>query len=283
MAIARDIEPTQFPPRYSQVLLHDNGATGFRNWAPLFDGNQPRGAGCFDGNALQIVTEDRPSTGDAAAQFHTSGWLNRLTWPAGATKVYLRWEWSSEIFRGTNFVKGFAFGLDVDDGGDPGTFAPANGRRKLMLMRCTMFDESETKYYGGKWQMQTGDAAAPAFTDVTANSGVDKVSPFAFPRLGVGQNYNKRLRQVTEQVFDIVTMKYEGLRHNGIGFGSLPDGTGYTPTAPVKATNLSTTAPAATTDDQFVNGFNIYAQIDNRSTQPSKAKLYIHDVTAVAF
>jgi hypothetical protein len=283
MGLARDLSAPEFPPRHSKIICHDNASTGFPTWAPLFDGSQPRGAGCFDGRALQIMSEDRPTTGDNAAQFHTSAWLNRLTWPAGATKIYLRWEWGAEIFRGTNFTKGFAFGLDIDDGGDPGNFAPANGRRKLMMMRCTMFDESETKYYGGKWQYQTGDANAPSFADFTANSGADKISPFAFPRIGVGQNYNKLLRQVTEQVFDISALKYEGLRHNGIGFGSLPDGSGHNAAVNTKNTNMPSVSPAASIDDQFVNGFNIYAQIDNRSTQPSKSKLYIYDVLGVAF
>lgn len=267
-----------FPPRHSKVVLHDNQSTGFRSWAPLHDGNEPRGIGGFDGSALVLHSEDRASTGDNAAQFHTSSWLSRLTMPAGATRMYLRWEWAARLWRGGNFSKGFEFGLDTDDGGAPATFAPANGNRYLLMNRCCMFDEGETKYYGGKWQYTSGPVGTPALTDLTDAQG-EKISPLKYPRLGVGQNYGKVLRQYTEQVLDLSAFRFSGLRHNGIGFGSLPTGGGYNPAN----TDFAGFVPANGVDQEFVNGCNIYTQIDNRSTQPSKQTLYIYDVLAVAF
>jgi hypothetical protein len=112
----------------------------------------------------------------------------------------------------------------------------------------------------------------------------------------VGMNYGKWVRQYTEQVFDLTgggvsgatSAVLEGLRHNGVGFGSLAVGpTGYDPsilTNP-RANELKTTAllPAQSTDAGFQGGLNIYAQIDNRSNQLSKAKLVISRVRVVAF
>lgn len=277
MALAKDLSPTQFPPRYSQVIAHDNASTGFRSWVPLHDGNEPRGMGGFDGSALVLMTEDRPSMGDNAAQFHTSGWLNRLTLPAGADRVYLRWEWAARLWRGSTFSKGFEFGLDTDDGGVPGSFAPANGNRYLMMNRCLLYDEAEAIYYGGKWQHTSGAVSSPGWTDMTDSVG-EEITPFKYPRLGMGQNYGKVLRQFTEQVLNVNTFQFEGLRHNGVGFGSLPTGGGYT-----EQTAFTGVGPASGTDDEFINGCNIYAQIDNRSNQPSKQTLYIFDSLAVAF
>lgn len=272
-----------FPPRHSRVILHDNSATGFRSWAPLHDANQPRGMGGFDGAALVLMTEDKPTTGDNSAQFHTSAWLSRLTIPAAATRVYLRWEWAIRIYRGGTFSKGPQFGLDIDDGGVAGSFAPANGNRYLMMQRCTMFDEAGT-YYGGKWQYQSGAVATPAMTNLTDYQGA-LISPFKYPRMGVGQNYGKVLRQYSEQVLDVTNFRYEGLRHNGIGFGSLPTGGGYDANlaSNPRANELAGFVPASGIDDQFVNGCNIYAQLDNRSNQPSKGTLYVYDALAVAF
>jgi hypothetical protein len=272
-----------FPPENSRLILHDNQATGFRSWVPLHDGNQPRGMGGFDGSALVLMTEDRPAWGDNAAVFHTSAWLSRLTVPAGATRIYLRWEWAIRVWRGGPFSKGPQFGLDIDDGGPPTSTAPAQGIRYLMMQRCTLFDEAGT-YYGGQWQYQSGLAAAPAVSSLRDHEG-DLISPFKYPRMGVGQNYGKVLRQYTEQVINVETFRYEGLRHNGIGFGVLPTGGGYAPDVATnpRANELIGFVPASGVDAEFINGCNVYCQLDNRSNQPSKGTLYVYDVLAVAF
>jgi hypothetical protein len=273
-----------FLPGAAHVILRDNQATGFRSWVPLHDGNQPRGMGGFDGSALVILTEDRPAVGDNASVFHGSGWLSRLTLPAGASHIYLRWEWALRIWRGAGYTKGPSFGLDVDDGGESGNFAPADGRRYLLTHRCNIFNENDGIYYGGRWQYPTGVVATPSTADLRDHDG-DLISPHKYPRLGVGQNYGKVLRQYTEQVFDVVEFRHEGLRHNGVGFGVLPAGGGYDPdpgTNP-RAGELTGHVPASGVDAQFVNGCNVYVQLDNRSNQPSKATLYVYDVLAVAF
>lgn len=280
--VVPDSPDTSFPPAYSRVILHDNQSTGFRSWVPLHDGNQPRGMGGFDGSALVSMTEDRKAWGDVASVFHSSGWLSRLTLPAGASRIYLRWEWAIRLWRGDNYSKGPSFGLDTDDGGDPGTFAPAHGRRYLLTNRCNLFDEAGV-YYGGKWQASSGGVTAPGMADLKDHEG-DLISPFKYPRMGVGQNYGKVLRQYTEQVLNVVDFRFEGLRHNGVGFGSLPTGGGYAPDAASnpRADELTGVVPSAGIDDGFINGCNIYFQLDNRSNQPSKGTLYVYDVLAVA-
>jgi hypothetical protein len=85
-----------------------------------------------------------------------------------------------------------------------------------------------------------------------------------------------------------VVARLEGLRHNGVGFGSLAIGsTGYSTdmTANPRAQELTAQQavangsgilmPAISQDAGFQGGLNVYAQIDNRSSQPSKGKLLI--------
>jgi hypothetical protein len=267
-----------------RTLLYDDFTTGFRTWVPLHDGNQPRGMGGFDGSALVFMTEDKPAWGDPSSVFHASAWLSRLTLPP-EPRIYLRWEWAIRLYRGTGFSKGPSFGLDTDDGGDPSTWAPADGRRHVMMQRCAMFDETAPgTYYGGKWQTTTGTTAASTTVDMLDYQG-DLISPFKYPRLGVGQNYGKVLRQYTEQVLNVQTFKFEGLRHNGVGFGVLPTGGGYDPNPDTnaRADELAGLTPPYGIDAEFVNGCNLYVQLDNRSNAPSKQTMYLYVCEAVAF
>jgi hypothetical protein len=89
----------------------------------------------------------------------------------------------------------------------------------------------------------------------------------------------------------------EGLRHNGVGFGSLSGGArGYTvPVNGQRSGELLTQmgvqtvggqpqcVPACSVDSGFQGGMNIYTQIDNRSNQPSKAKLVVPRVRVLSF
>lgn len=92
-----------------------------------------------------------------------------------------------------------------------------------------------------------------------------------------------------------VTARVTGLRHNGVGFGTLAGTSGYNDQigsnahaneliaqqATVSAAGI--TAPALSRDVGFLGGLNIYAQIDNRSTQASKSKLTLNRVRVGAF
>lgn len=270
-------------PITGRTLLNDNYATGFRSWIPLYGPNQPKGMGGFDGQALVLMTEDRPSYGDNAAVNHTSAFLSRLTMPP-EPRIYLRWEWGIRIYRGGNFSKGPQFGLDTDDGGTPQNVAPAtDAHRIMMMMRCMMFDEANATYYGGKWQYQANDALHPDAADMLDFEG-DLISPFKYPRLGVGQNYGKVLRQYTEQVLNLQTYRFEGLRHNGVGFGVLPSGGGYDPNPDTnaRANELTSLVPCSTIDTDFANGCNVYVQLDNRTGQKSKGTLYVYACQVVA-
>lgn len=84
----------------------------------------------------------------------------------------------------------------------------------------------------------------------------------------------------------VVTARLEGLRHNGVGFGSLAVGpTGYSRdlTANPRAGELlaqqgtagagGQVTPALSQDVGFPGGMNAYLQVDNRSNQLSKSTL----------
>lgn len=291
---------TSFPPARRRVLLHDHAGTGFPSWVPLFDSVTPRGICSFDGQAL-VITTGHEHFGGVNAQFYSSMALSRLTRPGGFTKLYVEWEWSARVFvyfaaeaKWTG-VKGWSFGIDTCDSASGGQ--PAAGRRTLAFPRCLNYDEAGAVLHSGKWQLTTGDAAAPVFTDLT-DVGGNLASPITpgYEGLTVGLNYGKTVRQYTEQVYDLTgggvagatTAVLEGLRHNGVGFGSLAvGGVGYDPNIATnpRASELKTTAllPSRTLDGQFQNGLNLMAQIDNRSTTDSRNTLYIYRVRAVSF
>lgn len=293
-----------FPPARRQVLLHDHAGTGFPSWVALVNGGAPAGVVSFNGHGLEIISPD-VSTASPNGQMFGASALNRLTRPAGVgvggwNKVYLEWEWYARVFRTAgsvfNFTKGFEFGIDTADYGTAGA-QPVSANRTLAMTRCCIFDESDTTYYGGKWQITHGAAGSPSMVDLLDING-NKLSPTVagYEPLTVAQNYGKWVRQYTEQVFDLTgggvsgatSAVLEGLRHNGVGFGSLAVGpVGYEPNVSknARANELKQTGfvPAQSTDAGFQGGLNIYAQIDNRSNQLSKAKLVIARVRVVAF
>lgn len=294
-----------YPPSRRRVLLDDHAGTGFPAWVPLMNGGAPAGVVSFNGQGLELISPDVATNSPNGQMFGASA-LNRLSRPAGSgrtaglSKVYIEWEWSARVFRTVssvfNYSKGFEFGIDTADYGTAGA-QPANANRTLAMTRCVIFDESAATYFGGKWQITHGDATAPSMVDITDKSG-NLASPTVagYEGLAVGLNYGKWIRQYTEQVFDLTgggvagatSAVLEGLRHNGVGFGSLAVGpTGYDPNLATnpRANELKTVAllPAQSTDAGFQGGMNIYAQIDNRSNQLSKAKLVINSVRVVAF
>jgi hypothetical protein len=294
-----------YPTSRKRVLLHDHAGTGFPSWVPLMNGGAPAGVVSFNGQGLELISPD-VSTNSPNGQMFGASALNRLARPAGVgrasglSKVYVEWEWSARVFRTVtsvfNYSKGFEFGIDTSDYGTAGA-QPVTANRTLAMTRCVIFDETAAAYFGGKWQITHGDATAPSMVNITDLSG-NLASPTVagYEELAVGMNYGKWIRQYTEQVFDLTgggvagatSAVLEGLRHNGVGFGSLAGGpTGYDPNLSTnpRANELKTTAllPAQSTDAGFQGGMNIYAQIDNRSNQLSKAKLVINRVRVVAF
>lgn len=301
-----------FPPARRQVLLHDHAGTGFPSWVSLINGGLPAGVVSFNGQGLELISPD-VSTGTPNGQMIGASALNRLARPAGVgtggwNKLYLEWEWYARVFRASSsvfsFTKGFEFGIDTADYGvynagglGPGSLEPVAANRTLAMARCCIFDESNTTYYGGKWQITHGDASAPSYVDLKdVNNALISPTIQGYEALQVGMNYGKWIRQYTEQVFDLTgggvsgatSAVLEGLRHNGVGFGSLAVGPiGYSTDTGVnpRANELKSASfvPATTTDAGFQGGLNIYTQIDNRSTQNSKAKLVVARVRVVAF
>ena len=301
-----------FPPARRQVLLHDHAGTGFPSWVPLLNGSLPAGIVSFDGDGLRLVAPD-VSTGTPNGQMIGASALSRLTRPPGVgvtggfNKVYVEWEWYLRVFKSNNnfytFTKGPEFGIDTADygtynagGGATGGLEPVAANRTLAMCRCAIYDESAAAYYGGKWQITHGSASAPSYVDLTdKDSNLLSPTVSGYEALQVGMNQGKWMRQHTEQVFDLTgggasgatSAVLEGLRHNGVGFGSLHGPTGYDPSIATNAhaNELKSTSfiPAQSTDVNFQGGMNLYCQLDNRSTQTSKATLLVSRVRAVAF
>lgn len=377
--------------RDAQVILHDHSGTGFPAWVGLMNGGAPAGVVSFNGSGLELVSPD-VSTNTPNGQIFGAAALHRFTRPPGVgtasgfSRVYLVFDWSLRVFRSASgiftFTKGVDFGLDTGDWGSAagggagiGGLEPVSANRTLVQARCTMYDESLATYYGGKWQMQSGSAGAPAFIDLKDLSG-NLISPSTagYEPLLVGMNYGKWIRQRSELVVDLtpvpiagaqvalsvtnnsttstytgsqvpilgsaivgtsvavgtwvagvntgtstvtlsqaatattsttagasfagalVTGRLEGLRHNGVGFGSLAVGaTGYSrdTTVSPRANELlaqqatananGAVVPALSQDAGFQGGMNVYVQIDNRSTQNSKAKLVINRARVSVF
>lgn len=382
--IEGDVNATQkpdlsFPPAREQILLHDHAGTGFPSWEVLGNGGAAAGVVYFDGQGLRIISPD-VSTGSPGGQSFGASALNRFTRPSGVTRggfsrVYMQFDWKLRPYRSSagvySFTKGIELGIDTADygtagtpGGGAGGLAPVSANRTLAMVRFCMFDEGNTTYYGGKFQMTAGSASAPSYIDLKDSSG-NLISPTTagYEELAGGMNYGKWLRQRTELVFDLtpqtipgsavalsvtngsktatytgtqvpiyggavvgtsvapgtfvdsvntgtntvtlsqnasatsttmagasfssakVIARLEGLRHNGLGFGSFAVGpTGYSRSGPrwdelLLQQNVPTAGgismPALSQDMGFGGGMNMYAQIDNRSTQPSKATLIV--------
>lgn len=301
-----------FPPARHQVLANDDQRSGFAEWVPLLNGSLAAGIVSFNGQGMELISPDVSGNTPAGQMFGASA-LRRLQRPAGVgaasgfSKVYLRWEWYYRVFRSNNnvftFTKGPEFGIDTADygvynGGGTGVggLEPVAANRTLAMCRCAIYDESATTYYGGKWQITHGAAGAPSYVDLKDSSG-NIISPTiqGYEGLQVGMNQGKWIKQITEQVFDLTgggvsgatSAVLEGLRHNGVGFGSLSGGAvGYTtPTGSGRTNELLSTSfiPAQSTDVNFQGGLNLYTQIDNRSSQLSKATLLVTRCRAVAF
>jgi hypothetical protein len=373
-----------FPPAGAKVLLHDHAGTGFPSWVPLLGGGTTAaGSVAFNGLGLELISPDI-ATNTPNGQAAGCSALSRLTRPAGASRVYLQVEWTGRVFRTASSVfqasVGFEFGLDTADWGaaalggiGTGGLEPTPANRTLAMVRCTMFDEGNTTYYGGKWQINVGSASTAHWQDLNDGAG-NPISPTiaGYEQLLVGMNYGKVLRQYTELVLLLtpqsvtpaggpvtltttsgstsatytgstdplaggmvagtsvtkdtfinsvntgtktvtlsvnataststsagasytgatVVARIEGLRHNGMGFGSLA-GTGYDNNISTnthandllaqQGTSGGYVSPACSRDAGFQGGLNAYAQIDNRSTSASKSKLTINRYRAVAF
>jgi hypothetical protein len=374
-----------FRPSRDQVLLHDHAGTGFPSWVGLLGGGATaHGSVAFANGGLELISPD-VGTGSPNGQVAGCSALHRLTRPANASRVYIQAEWTGRVFRTASSVfqacVGFEFGLDTADWGaaavggiGTGGLEPTPGNRTLAMVRCTMFDEGNTIYYGGKWQIGVGSASQAHWQDLLDGAG-NPISPAiaGYEQLLVGMNYGKTMRQYTELVvlltpqtvspaggpitltttnsstsatytgavdpliggyalgtsltkdtfitavntgtktvtlsvaasastatsagaaYQGVTVvgRIEGLRHNGLGFGSLYGATGYSNDPAVnthtndllnqQGSNGGYASPACSRDAGFQGGMNAYVQIDNRSNQASKSKMTISRYRAVAF
>lgn len=379
-----------FPPASADVLLDDHPGSGFPTWVPLLGGGlTSAGSVSFDGTGLQLISPD-VGTNTPDGQAAGCSVLSRDTRPPVAQRIYIRTIWQARAFHVASSVfqasVGYEFGLDTSDWGDAtvggigtGGLEPTPGNRTLAMVRCTQFDEGNTTYYGGKWQINVGSADQARWRDLLDYSGA-KISPTTpgYERLLVGQNYAKTLRQYTELVVlltpqvltpvtsggvtltvtsastafsytgsedpvlggwvkgtsvgkDVyitgvntgaktgtlsvaasaststqagaayvgttITARIEGLRHNGVGFGSLAGASGYDRNTGTNSranellnqqglymdSGTPCASPACTRDVGFQGGMNHYVQVDNRSTQVSKQTMWINRYRAVAF
>lgn len=185
-----------FTRRDPAVLNDDDFNNGPQGWVQLISGNYPEGGpimldseitahGSRYSLFLQSGTGNMDGVNDAWGGCVA---IKRMYRHQPAKKVYMEWKWAF----GTEFKydtpRVLFFGLDTCD---------ANAERRFFQYRYRTDNDAYEALHNGVW---------------TTLPGV--TYPHAF-------NENKRNLNHTEAVFDLENNRYDGLRINGIGYGSL--------------------------------------------------------------
>jgi hypothetical protein len=221
-----------FTRRDPAVMNDDNFNNGPQGWVQLISGQYPEGGPI-------MLDSEITAHGSRYSLFLQSGtnnmdgvndcWggcvaIKRMYRHNPAKKIYMEWLWAF----GTEFKydtpRTVFFGLDTCD-------AAAN--RRFFQTRWLAATKAYQVFHNGTW------------TDLP---GV--TYPHAF-------NENKRNLNHTEVVFDLENNRYDGLRVNGIGYGSL---------APTPDGSLNAYGPLVENLPTFEGGFNPVIGFYNSNT-----------------
>ncbi|WP_395704872.1 hypothetical protein [Rhodococcus ruber] len=219
------------------LIAEDNFATGMCNWTQLINGNVPAGVVYLDSEithespySLILGTGSQPSWGEGTQGYAAS--FKRLSRGPSVGKVYMHWKFAYGSVLGTNYPRNVDFGLDQCD---------PDGERRFFKIRWLNYDETAGARVS-KFQVN-GDPSS-TWIDVPG-AAVD-----------LGYNENKRNLWDVEAIFDVEAGLYDGLRVNGLGFGSL---------APVPDNALrSLSGPHPHMLAQFKSGMNCGIEVYNR-------------------
>lgn len=242
-----------YPRRTPGVLCEDNFNNGPSGWTQLLNGTNPTGPLILDSEiayaesrySLLLSTEDYS---DASKPWGFAMAIKRLARPAGVTKIYVDMQWAWGSVAGQNVPRAYEFGIDQAD---------VSGNRRFFIWRWLNYDEAGSARVT-KWQLLNNGT----YTDIPSAVG------------DFGYNENKRNLHRLEYVVNVSTGVYDGLRYNGVGFGSL---------AATPDTTLNAYAPALTTLAPFASGLNVMASIRNRTnTNTTKSWMNIAYCKVVA-
>lgn len=226
-------EVDAYPRRDPAVLNEDDFNNGPQGWVQLMSGATPEGGpimldteitdnGSRYSLFLQAGTGNQDGVGDC---WGAAVAIKRMMRKETAAKVYMEWKWAM----GTEFAytapRCVMFGLDTCDAG---------AVRHFFQVRWLSSTDRYQCWHAGAW--------------------TDLPGPITYPH---AFNENKRNLNHTEAVFDLSNARYDGLRINGVGYGSLST----TPDATLQAY-----APSTESLVTFEGGFNALFGIWNSNT-----------------
>lgn len=237
MTIITGGEVDAYPRRDPAVINEDNFNSGTCGWVPLISAQYPEGVLFLDSEISDPASRYSLflQTGNGSKDGVSSNWgdcvaIKRCQRPQAAKKVYMEWKWSVGSEFDWNSPRVVIFGLDTCD---------ANAVRGFFQFRYQNWDAgSSTRRQ--QYQMMHNST----WTDVPGG---------VYPH---GINENKRNLIHTEAVFDLENHCYDGLRVNGLGFGSL---------AATPNTSLTAYGPAVESLPTFEGGFNPMFAVNNRN------------------
>ena len=232
-----------FRRRDPAVMNEDDFNNGPSGWVPLMGSQEPEGVLTLDSEItdngsryslfLQTGSANQDGVGDAWGVCHA---LKRLARPQTAKKDYMEWKWAF----GTEFFydspRQVVFALDTCN---------REAKRNFFELRWLNWTNVPTPNNPRRYEVRHNGVWTPLIV-----GGQEIVYPHGF-------NENKRNLIHTEAVFDIENACYDGLRVNGVGYGSL---------APTPNADLRSYSPGTVDLPTFEGGFNVMFGINNKNT-----------------
>lgn len=229
--------------RNPRVLCDDTFDSGPQGWVQLMGSQYPEGVISldseitFDSSRHSLLLECADGAQDGVSNNWGSCTALKRVWRGNdAGIIECEWVWAYGSQYDTNSPRHVIFGLD--------TCHPSSSPRYFFQIRWLNYD-SPTTTRVTKYQMLT-----------PSNVWVD------IPGAVIDHPWNENKRDLhrTQAQFNLSTGKYEGLRVDGIGFGSFAD----TPD-----TTMSAYGPSSQTLGSFKHGNNPFFSIANKSNTAS--------------
>ena len=228
------------------ILFEDNFDNGACNWTQLI--HAPAGGGPIrpigvltmdteishggSSSSLMLSTGDQPNTG---GNYGSCMAIKRLSRGPDTGRVFYEFFWSWGSLAGQNTPRAIQFGLDEAD---------ENGVRRYYKVRWE------------NWRHVSGGSGSGRTMQYQLLLGDNTMLDIPGAVFEHGYNENKRNLNHLEMIVDLNANVYDGLRINGVGFGSLAD----VPNDSLRAygTHTSTLVP-------FSLGMNATFEVLNRT------------------
>lgn len=225
-----------FHRRDTAVLCEDDFNNGPSGWVPLMGSQLPGGLIMLDSeitdnrSRYSLFLQTGSGNQDGVNDVWGNSWaIKRMHRPQLAKKVYMDFKWAFGTEFDYSSPRQVVFAMDTCD---------ANAVRNFFQVRWLNWD-SGTNAAVGRYEVMHNGAWTPL------------PGPITYPH---GFNENKRNLIRTEVVFDLNSACYDGLRINGIGYGSL---------APTPDSSLRAFTPGSPTLHTFEGGLNAIFGVNN--------------------